>query len=372
MKPRNQNFFIIFLIILIMSMFCLSCKEESSITEPQNKILSSETISRLNEAADKIMRSYSIPGMIACIKAEGESEFLLARGIGNLSTNEPMNVGNNFRMASVTKTFTTEAVLILVDEQKIDLNKTLSFYLPEYDIPGKDQITIRMLGNMRSGLVDCINDPALNTTYYNSHGTIRFTPEELIVPLLSSSLKFTPGSQFDYCNSNTILLGLVIKKVTGKEVKDVFQEKIFQPLGLTHTFWPETNYLPSPYHHAYENLGGTVTDMTYYGNSIGNAAGILISNLNDLTIWAKELSERKLLSNNTKAERFLKGENSSYSFGLDSMGDWVGHSGGIFGWNTMVYYNTIKKVSIVVHTNTVEKTPVGEAFNEFGKIINNL
>lgn len=372
MKNRKQKINLLLLTVSVLSLHCLSCKDGSSVTEPSPTILTTETISKLNAAADKVMRSFPIPGMIACISAEGEGELLIARGVGNLSTNDPMSTGNNFRMASVTKTFTTETVLILVDEGKIDLNKTLSYYLPEYNIPGKDQITIRMLGTMRSGLIDCINDPDLNTAYFNSQGTIKFTPEQLIVPLLTSQLKFTPGSQFDYCNSNTILLGLIIKKVTGKEVKDVFQEKIFQPLGLTHTFWPETNYLPFPYHHAYEKLGGTLTDMTYYGNSIGYSAGILISNLADLTIWAKELSERKLLSANTKIERFQMGDNSTYSFGLDHMGDWVGHSGGIFGWNSMVYYNTVKKVSIVVHTNTLENTPAGEAFNEFGKIINQL
>lgn len=371
MLTKRRKFFTPLLFSPFLFILLISCNGESSLTEPQFKILNEENIAKFQAAADKVMRSYPVPGMIACISVEGEGDLNITRGVGNLSTTEPMNINNNFRMASVTKTFTTEAVLILSDEGKIDLNKTVSFYLPEFNIPGGDKITIRMLGNMTSGLIDVINDATLNAAYINSQGTIKFTPEELIVPLFTSTLKFTPGSQFDYCNSNTILLGLVIKKVTGKPVKDVFEEKIFVPLGLTHTFWPETNYLPFPYHHAYTTSPGVLTDVTYYGNSIGNAAGILISNLADLKIWARELSERNLLSANSKAERFLFGT-GEYAFGLDKMGDWVGHSGGIFGWNTMVYYNTIKKISIVIHTNTLENTPAGVTFNEFGKIINNL
>jgi len=311
------------------------------------------------------------PGMIAYIAVEGEGDLYITRGVGNLASSEPMNVNNYFRMASVTKTFTTEAVLILCDEGKIDLNKTISFYLPEYAIPGRDTITIRMLGNMTSGLVDVLSDPGLMNTYYGSQGTAKFTPEELIVPLLTSQLKFTPGTQYNYCNSNTILLGLVIKKVTSKALKDIFAEKIFQPLGLTHTFWPETNFIPQPYHHAYTNLLGTSNlDVTYYGNSWGNAAGILISNFDDLKIWAKELYERKLLSDNAKIERFQIGfEGSGYGFGVERIGNFAGHSGGIIGWNTMVFYDGIKKITIITHANSLDEQPASYAFGEFAKAL---
>ncbi|MFA7287514.1 MAG: serine hydrolase domain-containing protein [Melioribacteraceae bacterium] len=372
MQFLKKNLFHFIFLLSLLSLILSSCSDDSSITEPQNKILSNETNTALQVAADKIMMTYSIPGMIACITVEGEEDLYISRGVGNLNTSEKMYSGNYFRMASVTKSFTTEAVLILVDEGKIDLNKPISFYLPEYIIPQGDKITVRMLGNMTSGLIEVIDDIGLNTIYYNSQGTTKFTSEQLIAPLSTSSLKFTPGAQFDYCNTNTIILGLLIKKVTNQEIKDVFAEKIFKPLGLINTFWPETNYLPYPYHHAYGFLTGTFTDMTYYGNSIGNAAGILISNLSDLKMWAKELSECKLLSANSKTERFQTTAGSDYSFGLDKIGDWVGHSGGIIGWNTMVYYNKAKNMSIVVHTNVLEGTPAGAAFNEFAKILNKL
>jgi len=367
----KKHYFFPLLIISFLSFVNQSCKEESSPTEPLRTILTTETMAKLEAAADKVMMEKQAPGMIAYIAVEGEGELFITRGVGNLTTSEPMNKTNYFRMASVTKTFTTEAALILVDEGKIDINKTISFYLPEFPIPGRDNITIRMLGNMTSGLIEVLSDPALSAAYYNSQGTIKFTPEELIVPLFTSQLKFTPGSQYNYCNSNTILLGLVIKKVTGQALKDVFQEKIFQPLGLLHTFWPETNYLPQPYHHAYTSLTGiNHLDVTYYGNSWGNAAGILISNLADLKIWAKELYERNLLSANSKAERFQFGvPGSGYGFGVERIFDWTGHSGGILGWNSMVFYQGIKKITLIIHTNSLDGQPAGYAFQEFGEIL---
>jgi D-alanyl-D-alanine carboxypeptidase len=367
----KKHFFFTLLIIFFLSVANQSCKDESSPTEPQRTILTTETIAKLEAAADKVMMDKQVPGMIAYIAVEGEGELFITRGVGNLTTSEPMNKINYFRMASVTKTFTTEAALILAGEGKIDLSKTISFYLPEYSIPGRDTITIRMLGNMTSGLIDVLSDPTLFAAYYNSQGTMKFTPEELIVPLLTSQLKFTPGSQYNYCNSNTILLGLVIKKVTGKALKDVFAEKIFQPLGLTHTFWPETNYLPTPYHHAYTNLLGTKhQDVTYYGNSWGNAAGILISNIADLKIWAKEIAEGNLLSATSKNERYLMGvAGSGYGFGVEMIKDLFGHSGGITGWNSMVFYDKTKKITIITHANSLDDQPAGYAFQLFAKVL---
>ncbi|MDP2303233.1 MAG: serine hydrolase domain-containing protein [Ignavibacteria bacterium] len=365
------HYFFPLLIITSLSFINQSCKEESSPIEPQKKILTTGTIAKLEAAADKVMMEKQAPGMIAYIAVEGEGELFITRGVGNLTTSEPMNKTNYFRMASVTKTFTTEAALILVDEGKIDLNKTISFYLPEYAIPGRDTITIRMLGNMTSGLIEVLGDSALGASYYGSLGTIKFTPEELIAPLFTSQLQFIPGSQFNYCNSNTILLGLIIKKVTGQALKDVFVEKIFQPLGLIHTFWPETNYLPSPYHHAYTSLLGTINqDVTYWGNSWGNAAGILVSNLADLKIWAKEIAEGNLLSANSKNERYLMGAaGSGYGFGVEMILDLFGHSGGIIGWNSMVFYDKTKKITIITQTNSIDDKPASYAFQQFAKAL---
>jgi D-alanyl-D-alanine carboxypeptidase len=367
-----KTIFIPFSFVLIFGIMLISCSKDSN--KPQSRLLTENTIGRLNKAADSIMMKYQTPGMIAYIGVKGEDGLYITRGVGNLTTNEPMNVSNYFRIASVTKTFTAEAVLILAGEGKIDLNKTISFYLPELQIPGKESITIRMLGNMTSGLVDYLGDSTLQVAYYNSDGIIQFTSEELMVPILKSKLLFTPGSKFDYCNTNFILLGLVIKKVTGKSVKDVLYEKIFQPLGLTHTFWTENIYLPSPYHHSYTTVLGTVKDVTYWGNSWGNSAGILISNIEDLKIWAKEFNESKLLSESMKAERirWIRQSTSDdivYGFGLERLADWIGHSGLITGWNTQVYYQTKKDITIVVATNSDENQPAFWAFASFAKIL---
>ncbi len=372
----KKNYFFFLLIISLFSFVNQSCKEESSPTQPQKKSLASETIERLQEAADNIITKYNAPGLAAYISVQGEGELFITRGVSNLTTNEPMNANNYFRIASITKTFTTEAVLILSDDGKIDLNKTISSYLPELNIPSGDKITVRMLGNMTSGLFNYSMDSLFMTQYFNSKGEKICTPEEIVAASTKHPLSFTPGTKYEYCNTNTIILGLLIKKVTGKTVSQVLSEKIFQPLGLTNTFWPVSRFLPYPYSHGYSFKTGSLIDVTNWSPSWGDAAGQLVSNLEDLKKWIREIYEGNLLSAAAKNERYKwVDEDGSgilfYGFGLMKIGGWIGHSGIIEGYNSQVYYHPEEKITLIAYTNCDDDTPAMKALNEFATILLN-
>jgi D-alanyl-D-alanine carboxypeptidase len=365
------SFFCLFILSAI-SLMTISCKE--GVADPQLSVLTTENLVKLQAAADKIIINYKTPGLAAYIAVEGEGELFITRGVSNLATNEPMSANNHFRIASITKTFTTEAVLILADEGEIDLNKSISSYLPEFNIPSGDQITVRMLGNMTSGLFSYTDDSTTMMQLYNSMGEQVFTPEELASAACKHPIQFTPGTKYDYCNSNAILLGLLIKKVTGKSVADVFTEKIFQPLGMTNTFWPSSRYLPYPYSHGYTAKSGSLIDVTNWNPSWGDAAGILISNLSDLKIWIKEIRERNLLSNSAKEERFKWVDQDGagvmyYGFGLEKISGWIGHPGIIEGYNSQIFYHPDKKITFIISANSDDDQPAWYALVEFNKIL---
>lgn len=365
------------LIVCLFAFIAISCKDSSSPTALQNKILNAETIEKLQAATDKLMMNIQTPGLMVYISVDGEGEGLsITRGVSNLATSEPMNINNYFRIGSITKTFTAEAAMILAAEGKIDLNNSISFYLPELQIPSGDKITIRMLGNMTSGLFEYSQDINFWTPYVNSLGQKTFTPDELVAMSISHPILFEPGTKYNYCNTNFILLGMVIKKVTGKEVIDVFNEKIFQPLGMTHTFWPNTGYLPYPYNHGYaSNLTGSLIETSNWNPSFAEAAGCLISNFADLKIWIKELYEGELLSDKMKSERAAwvvdqdePGIKYS-SFGLEKVFDWVGKSGSIPGYNSEVWYNPAKRITIIINTNSWDAAPADNVFASFISIL---
>ena len=377
-KIKFRKFTNLFLlsIICLFTFIAFSCKKDET-NLSKASILTPDVIAKLQAATDKIMMNTQTPGLVAYIGVEGRREELyITRGISNLVTNEPMNSNNYFRIGSITKTFITEAVLILVDEGKIDLNKSISFYLPELKIPDSDKITIPMLANMTSGLPDYTEDKDFLPLLTNSHWQAVFTPEELLIMAFKSPMQFEPGTKFTYCNTNYIILGLLIKKVTGKSVSDVLNEKIFTPLGMKNTFWPNTRYLPYPYTHGYSfELENSLTDVTNWNPSWADAAGCLISNFSDLKIWAKEVNECKLLSDNMKSVRYtwvdgdFKGITFS-GFGLEKAYDWIGHVGSIPGYNSQLFYNPKKKIILIINANSMDGYPASLTFALFMDILN--
>ncbi|NJD21383.1 MAG: beta-lactamase family protein [Melioribacter sp.] len=371
MKINNFNYKFYLSIILFSSLMIISCKNE--FVEPQLQTLTNDNIAKIQTAADNIMREYQTPGLAAYISVGGEREFTLTRGVSNLITNEPMSVNNSFRIASITKTFTTEAVLILMDNGLIDLNKPILYYLPDLKLPkGADKITVRMLGNMTSGLFNYTNDPDLLTLRYSTFGEAVFTPQQLVAAAGNKdSLNFQPGTQYEYCNTNTVILGMLIEKVTGKKVRDVLSEKIFQPLGLVNTYWPISVFLPYPYTHGYIDSPDlhSFIDCTNWNSSWGDAAGALVSNIHDLVIWSKELNEGNLLTANSKRERFLWNVSGGYGFGLEHFSNWIGHPGIIDGYNSQIWINTVRQITIITTTNTNIDQPAYRAFAEFAMIL---
>ena len=211
-----------------------SCNKEETPLQPP--VLTAELKAQLSAAADRVFAETATPGLIALIAVDGEPDFLIKRGTANLTTNEPMNEANAFRIASVTKTFTGTAILMLADEGLIDLDRPIADYLPEYNIPSGDVITIRMLGNMTSGLYNYSDSPELWEPFTASGCTMTFPPDSLLAIAFRHPMQFAPGTAYEYCNTNTILLGLLLEKVSQMPAATYIHEKICRPLNLNQTY----------------------------------------------------------------------------------------------------------------------------------------
>jgi D-alanyl-D-alanine carboxypeptidase len=348
------------------TMLLCSCSGESAPIQPE--ILTAAVKEQLETAADTEFARLKPPGMIALVSVEGEGDYIIKRGVSNRDTGRPMSEDYYFRIASNTKTFTGLAVLLLVDDGKITLDTPIASYLPEYNIPNGKRITVRMLGNMTSGLFNYSDDTDFYTPLSASAGSYTYTPAELLATSFRHPPNFEPGAKYEYCNTNTVLLGLLMEKVTGKPAKQVIQEKVIQPIGLPHTYWPDSVSLTAPYTHGYKAFGGITVDATNWNPSWGYAAGALISTFADMKIWAKVVAEGTLLSVQTKAERF-KWIDDSYGFCVEKAGNWIGHPGTIFGYNSHVLYNTGKKISLVILVNTDDGLPVESFSSAFRTIL---
>ena len=168
-----------------------------------------------------------------------------------------------------------------------------------------------------------------------------FTPAQLLSYALDKPLQFPPGTRFDYCNTNTVLLGLVVEKLSGQSLADYVSEHILVPLKLTHTSTPTTSAFPDPHPQGYTVVDGTERVTTAWNPSWSWSNGNMISTLDDMRIWAHALSSGELLSEEMRHERFSSAlpmseeKTAFYGLGAFNAAGWIGHSGSTPGFQTL-------------------------------------
>ena len=189
-----------------------------------------------------------------------------------------------------------------------------------------------------------------------------------------------PGAEFFYTNTNTILLGQIVEKITGNTLADEMKERIFTPLELTATSYPDGSaIIPTPHAHGYTGIGfvdGAITlhaptvDATARNVSASGAAGAVISTADDLLTYGRALGTGQgLLPEAAQIERLSTFSGpAGYGIGLACGQGWVGHNGLVPGYNTELHYDTRTDTTVVVEINTdvpfgtLDTLPAGSVF----------
>ncbi len=317
--------------------------------------LSAETVATLDAAAAKAFALGASPGAVVGVRTP-EGTWTKAYGSADPAAGTPMQVGMHTRIASLTKMYTATIVLQLAHEGKLALADTIAKYVD--GIPNGDKITLTQLADMTSGVASYTMNEKLLQKYF-ADPTAVYTPEEVIEAGAAVSPLFPPGESFAYSNTNTVLLGKVIEKVTGQDIGQVLQERIFDPLHLTNTSWPGTSAaLPEPYAHGYTLNGNTATpdaptDSTDWNPSWSFTAGEIISDIDDLLTMGRALGTGQgLVDAKTQTLRLTSFSPIGYGFGLSCSQGWVGHTGDLSGYNTSLFYDTATDTTVAVQTNS--------------------
>ncbi|EID14426.1 beta-lactamase [Mycolicibacterium phlei RIVM601174] len=314
---------------------------------------------RLDRVVEERLAQMGVPGAIVSLSIPGEIEYVKAFGVSDTVTGAPMRVDSHHRIGSVTKTFTGTAILQLVDQGRIRLSDPISQYVE--GVPSGDEITLDLLGRMRSGLPNYTESEEFIARLYRESplgpDALRITPRELLDIAFAMPLNFPPGTQYEYSNTNTVLLGMVVEKVTGVPLGKYFQDNIFGPLGLTQTSYPANGWLPEPFDHGYtEAPDGAIVDATLWNPAWADAAGKIVSNIYDLRTWARALGSGALLSPQTQAARLSGGSpaapRTDYSFAIFDVQGWRGHNGDIPGYATVAVYLPERDATLVVFVNS--------------------
>jgi CubicO group peptidase (beta-lactamase class C family) len=323
------------------------------------------------------------PGCALLVTKQGQVIYNKAFGSADLELSIPLATDMVFKLASITKQFTAVAVLQLVEQGKISLQDSIQKFVPDYPFKGYT-ITIENLLTHTSGIKDYLQ------ISYNNPNMERwdFTPKELIDSFKNHPLQFEPGTKFSYSNSGYYLLGYIIEKVSGKSYKKYMQENIFTPLGLTHTYVnEETTVIPKRVK-GYFKEGSTYKNADYWSSSITYAAGILISNTEDLYKWFTGLLAYKILKKETLDKAFtaykLKdGSALTYGYGWYILNQnnisSIEHSGIMNGFTSNQIYYPKQDIFIAVLFNsqsaprdgvsrTVSEIVLGQSLQKANKV----
>jgi D-alanyl-D-alanine carboxypeptidase len=311
---------------------------------------------RLDGAINQAMTAAKVPGAIVGVWGP-DGTYVRSFGVADKATGAPMKTDFYSRIGSETKTFTVTGVLQLADQGKVGLDDPIAKYIN--GVPQGDKITLRQLARMQSGLFNYSASPAFQQAMF-ADPRHPFTPQELLNFAFAQPNQFPPGEAFEYCNTNTILLGLVVEKVSGQSLPDYIRDHILTPLNMSDTSFPTTNAFPEPHAQGYteQTADGKETTATNWDPSWGWAAGAMISTLDDLHIWAPALATGKLLTPEMQAQRLQTvgspgmPPQDGYGLGIFNLGGWIGHNGSLPGYQTVAVYLPQRQTTMVILINT--------------------
>jgi D-alanyl-D-alanine carboxypeptidase len=316
-----------------------------------------------------------IPGLSLAVLKDGEVVKTAGYGLANVELNVPATPRTVFQIQSITKTFTSAAILLLSEEGKLSLDDPVAKHLE--GAPGSwKAITIRHLLSHTSGIKDFINDPTVSLR-------LEVTEEEVLQATAPRPLNFAPGEKYAYSNTNYHLLAMVIRKLTGKWYGDFLRERIFEPLGMSRTRVVSLSEVIPDRATGYHWRKGAFVNGDFVAESVlAYGGGGIVSTAPDLARWAASFETEKLLKPKTIEEAwtpFKLNDGSAATYGLG----WfiqpaeghrgVGHSGGhVTGFTSHLAIYPADRLAVVVLTNSTSADPAPLARNIAARYVSAL
>ncbi|MBI1279089.1 MAG: serine hydrolase [Anaerolineaceae bacterium] len=286
----------------------------------------------------------------------GDKTWAAAGGLVDTTKSQAASPDDRFRIASMSKTWLAVVVMQLVEKGTLSLDDPVTKWLPDdltSQIANADQATIRQLLTMISGIPEYLNDD-----FYAQVGqdtTHNWTPKEALTFAHNLPASFAPGEGFEYCNSNYLLLQLIVEAASKKPMHQLMREGIFTPLKLENTY-VQIEEKGAPFVHGYEDFDGDgqIDDVTDYNDGAGLGDGALVSNTADLTRFYQGLFVRHEILGEASVQAMIdagKNENE-YGIALEvSEGDHglqLGHTGSVLGFSGAVYYLPDLDATVVI------------------------
>jgi D-alanyl-D-alanine carboxypeptidase len=306
------------------------------------------------------------PGLVLLVDTP-EGRYLSAAGVSSLEEMTPMQADDILEIGSNTKSMTVVLLMQMQEEGILSLDDMLSDWLPDLaaKIPNGDEITLRQMAQHTAGLWD-YGDPLIGEAATNADKLeLGYPPEELVQYAIDNGTPdFAPGEEgkWKYSNTGYVLLGMIAEKASGQGLGELYQERIFDPLGLETAVLiegvPQEGEITAQGYWWLED--GEVLNTTNWNASQGWAAGAVAMTAEDLAAYGEALAAGDLFQNEDSLGQMLDFDEDalyvvggSYGLGLiDFDNGYWGHEGQTAGFQTLWYTNPDEQTTVVGLTNS--------------------
>ena len=336
--------------------------------------LSARQAAQIDTIVTHAMAEQHVVGAEVAVGRNGKLLYLKGYGLRNQARRLPVTSRTVFGIGSITKQFTAACVLMLVQEGKVKLDARVATYLP--NAPHASEITVRELLDQTSGLHDYLENKPLIVSIMGGTDEVHRAPAYYVNLTRGMPLMFKPGSKFTYSNTNYVLAGMIVAKVSGETYEQFLFSHIMRPLGLRSMQFPAF-YPPSgpDVSQGYNYVKGVYSLVPRYDMTWGGAAGELASSATDLITWdgaffgGRVLAPETVLIATTPPDgiplraskhpetNIAQGYAMGWVAGQDEGRDIIWHNGGIVGARSMNATFPGDGLEVVVLTNMTAADP---------------
>jgi len=332
-----------------------------------------DVIARATDSlANAALKSGPVAALSIAVVRGRDTVVMKGYGYADIENDIPATAQTVFRIGSVTKQFTSAAIMRLVEQGKVSLDDDVTKYVPNAPVQGQ-KVLVRHLLNHTSGIPSYTDvGPA-----FGRRMRLDLSPDSLLAIVRTDSLQFEPGSHFYYNNTGYYLLGMIIEKVTGRKYGEYLNETFFTPHGLSSTMYCSVSPIIKRRAQGYERSPNGLVNASYISMELPYAAGSLCSTVGDLVAWTRLLHSGKIVSAPsfqamTTPVKLPVPRPMSYGFGLvsDTLGSHrrIQHGGGINGFISSLAHYPNDSLTIVVLANTAP-APSDQLADDIARIV---
>lgn len=327
----------------------------------QTRAQRARVVATIDSLATAFVADGPVAGVSVAVVKGRDTILMKGYGLADIENEVPASATTVYRIGSITKQFTSAAIMRLVDEGKLSLDDTLGKMLPSV-APAWQGVTLRRLLNHTSG----IRSYTSIGRRWQSRWREDMLPDTIVGLVRGDTLDFKPGAQWRYNNTGYVLLGMIIERASGKPYATYLEDAFYKPLGLSQTYYCSQKPIIKHRAQGYDRAGRQLLNTEYLSMTQPFSAGALCSTVGDLVAWQRALVGGRIVRPTsyvamTTPEALTDGKPITYGFGL-GVGTLekhrkVSHGGGINGFITDLVYYPDDTLHVVVLANTSPSNP---------------